>query len=36
LGLFLVKSHVEALHGTITLQSKLGAGTTFVIIFPNI
>ena len=36
LGLFLVKSHVEALHGTITLQSKLGTGTTFVIIFPNI
>ena len=36
LGLFLVKSHVEALQGTIYLESKLGAGSTFIINFPNV
>jgi signal transduction histidine kinase len=34
LGLFLVKSHVESLNGTITIDSKLGAGTTFTIKLP--
>jgi signal transduction histidine kinase len=34
LGLFLVKSHVEALHGTITVESNIGVGTSFIITFP--
>ena len=34
LGLFLVKSHVEALHGTIDVESNIGVGTTFIITFP--
>ena len=34
LGLFLVKSHVEALHGTINIESQVGVGTTFIITFP--
>lgn len=34
LGLFLVKSHIESLNGTITIDSKLGAGTTFTIKLP--
>jgi len=34
LGLFLVKSHVEALNGRITIESKPGEGTLFKIAFP--
>jgi PAS domain S-box-containing protein len=34
LGLFLVKSHVEVLHGTISLESSPGKGSTFKITFP--
>lgn len=34
LGLFLVKSHVEVLHGAISLESKPGQGSTFKIFFP--
>jgi PAS domain S-box-containing protein len=35
LGLFLVKSHVDVLHGTIDLESAPGKGSTFNIIFPG-
>lgn len=35
LGLFLVKSHVEALNGSIEVNSELGLGTTFTIVFPE-
>jgi signal transduction histidine kinase len=35
LGLFLVKSHVEALHGNISIDSKPGNGTTFTITLPQ-
>ena len=34
LGLFLVKSHVEVLKGTIDIESRLGSGTTFHIKMP--
>ncbi len=34
LGLFLVKSHVEVLHGAISLESNPGMGSTFKISFP--
>ncbi|WP_342644499.1 PAS domain-containing sensor histidine kinase [Mucilaginibacter sp. CSA2-8R] len=34
LGLFLVKSHIEVLHGTISLESVPGHGSTFKIAFP--
>ncbi len=33
MGLFLVKSQLEALNATITIDSKVGIGTTFKIIF---
>lgn len=34
-GLFLVKTQIEALGGSITAESKLGEGTTFIIHFLN-
>jgi signal transduction histidine kinase len=34
LGLFMVKTQTEALGGTITVKSKLGEGTRFVLEFP--
>lgn len=34
LGLFLVKSHVEAIDGKISILSKPGEGTTFIIVLP--
>ena len=34
LGLYLVKSHVHALNGTIAVESSLGKGTTFIIRLP--
>lgn len=33
LGLFLVKSHMDALHGTIEVQSEPGRGTSFLMTF---
>jgi PAS domain S-box-containing protein len=36
LGLYIVKSAIEKLNGTIQVQSRLGEGTTFVIEIPNI
>ena len=35
LGLFLVKSHVEALNGGINVTSELGKGCVFTVTFPN-
>jgi PAS domain S-box-containing protein len=35
LGLYLVKSQVEAMGGTIRVVSSVGKGTTFIIIFKN-
>ncbi len=35
LGLYLVKSQVESMGGTISIDSKVGVGTTFTIIFKN-
>lgn len=34
LGLFLVKSHVEAINGQLTIESTPGKGTTFIITVP--
>jgi signal transduction histidine kinase len=34
LGLFLVKSHVEALNGKISIDSELGVGSVFTITLP--
>jgi len=33
IGLFLVKSHVESMHGRISVQSQLGVGTQFTLLF---
>ena len=33
LGLYLVKSQVEAMGGTITIESKVDLGTTFTLTF---
>lgn len=35
LGLYLVKSQVEGLHGTIEVRTSLGRGTTFIISIPK-
>ena len=35
LGLYLVKSQVETMGGTITIDSEVNKGTTFTIIFKN-
>ena len=35
LGLYLVKSQVESMGGTISVESKVGIGTTFTITFKN-
>ncbi len=35
LGLFLVRSHVDALHGTCEIDSKVGVGTTLKITLPE-
>ncbi len=34
LGLSITKKYVEMLHGSIKVESKLGVGTTFTILFP--
>src|SRR6266436_6952717 len=36
LGLSIVKKHVEQMHGTITVKSELGKGTTFKMILPRV
>jgi len=36
LGLYIVKSTVDKLQGTINLQSQLGEGSTFEIVLPNL
>ena len=35
IGLYIVKESVEKLGGTIHLESRLGEGTTFTLVFPN-
>jgi signal transduction histidine kinase len=36
LGLYIVKGAVDKLGGEIAVQSKLGEGTTFTIVIPNL
>ena len=35
LGLYLVRSQVEAMEGTISIESEVDNGTTFTLIFKN-
>ncbi|WP_349351540.1 ATP-binding protein [Flagellimonas sp. MMG031] len=35
MGLFIVKSQLEAMNASITVDSEVGVGTTFKIIFNN-
>jgi PAS domain S-box-containing protein len=35
IGLFLVKTHVEAMHGHISVTSTVGVGTTFILSLPG-
>ncbi len=35
LGLYIVKQTIERLEGSVTVESKLGAGTTFRLLLPN-
>jgi PAS domain S-box-containing protein len=35
-GLFIIKSQIEALGGTIAVESNLGEGTTFIVTFPTL
>jgi signal transduction histidine kinase len=35
LGLYLVKSQVETMGGTISVESKVNVGTTFTLTFKN-
>ncbi len=35
LGLYMTKTQIEALGGSITVESKLGTGTTFTIMLPQ-
>jgi len=35
LGLYLVKSQVESMNGSIDVESEVGKGTTFTITFKN-
>ena len=36
LGLFMIKSQIEELNGTINVESELGVGTTFIVELPVI
>jgi signal transduction histidine kinase len=36
LGLYIVKSAIEKLRGTVHVQSALGSGTEFIITIPNL
>lgn len=36
LGLYIVKEAVQKVHGTITVESTLGEGTTFTVVLPNL
>ena len=35
LGLYLVKTQIEAMNGTIEVQSEVEKGTTFIVILPS-
>ena len=36
MGLFMVKTQVESMGGIISVESKVGIGTTFTIVFPTV
>jgi signal transduction histidine kinase len=36
MGLFMVKTHVETIGGTISIESEINKGTTFTISFPTL